>query len=414
MKESIINLENPVISPNETYDCVVIGAGIVGLTIALEYQKNFPNQKLLILEKEPHIFEHQSGRNSGVMHSGIYYKPGTFKAKNCIAGYKKLISFAEKHSITYEITGKLIVAIEESQREALKTLFSYGIKNGLRGLKLLNSEEIQKIEPYCTSAIQALYVPQAGIIDYKQVGLKIVELLEKGGAEFRFNTDITKVENSNDLVEIKTKTDQITAKKTIVCSGIYSDRFIFSSLKKKVRIFPFRGEYFNLKASAVHKVKGLIYPSPDLKFPFLGVHFTKTIQQGVEAGPNAVLAFSREGYKKHSFRWKDFKQIISWKGFWIFALKYWKIGTYETYRSFSKRAFTKSLQKLIPSITIDDLEPTKSGIRAQVLSYDGSLLDDFLIDQNKGITNVINAPSPAATSSFAIAEDVLKKININQ
>tara|TARA_B110000971_G_scaffold18779_1_gene17187 strand:+ start:1279 stop:2487 length:1209 start_codon:yes stop_codon:yes gene_type:complete len=396
------------------YDCIVIGAGIVGLTVAYEYQNNFPDQKLLILEKEPHIFEHQSGRNSGVIHSGIYYKPGTFKAKNCISGYKKLISFADKHAIPYEITGKLIVAIEESQRAVLKTLLSYGTENGLTGLQLLNSEELQKIEPHCTKAIQALYVPQAGIIDYKQVGLKIVELLEKGGAEFRFNTQVTKVENNNDQVNIKTKKDLITAKKTIVCSGVYSDRFIFSSLKNKVRVFPFRGEYFKLKASAFHKVKGLIYPSPDLNFPFLGVHFTKTIQQGVEAGPNAVLAFSREGYKKFSFRWKDFKQILLWKGFWIFALKFWKIGIFETYRSFSKRAFTKSLQTLIPSITIDDLEPTNSGIRAQVLSNDGSLLDDFLIDQNKGITNVINAPSPAATSSFAIAEDVLKKIITNQ
>ena len=396
------------------YDCIVIGAGIVGLTVAYEYQNNFPDEKLLILEKEPHIFEHQSGRNSGVIHSGIYYKPGTFKAKNCISGYKKLISFADKHAIPYEITGKLIVAIEESQRAVLKTLLSYGTENGLTGLQLLNSEELQKIEPHCTKAIQALYVPQAGIIDYKQVGLKIVELLEKGGAEFRFNTQVTKVENNNDQVNIKTKKDLITAKKTIVCSGVYSDRFIFSSLKNKVRVFPFRGEYFKLKASAFHKVKGLIYPSPDLNFPFLGVHFTKTIQQGVEAGPNAVLAFSREGYKKFSFRWKDFKQILLWKGFWIFALKFWKIGIFETYRSFSKRAFTKSLQTLIPSITINDLEPTNSGIRAQVLSNDGSLLDDFLIDQNKGITNVINAPSPAATSSFAIAEDVLKKIITNQ
>ena len=413
MKEDM-HLDTPDILANETYDCVVIGGGIVGLTVAYEYQNNFPNEKLLILEKEAHIFEHQSGRNSGVMHSGIYYKPGTFKAKNCIAGYKKLISFADKYAIPYEITGKLIVAIDESQRAALKTLFSYGTENGLTGLKLLNSEQIQEIEPYCTTAIQALYVPQAGIIDYKQVGLKIVELLKKGGAEFRFNTQVTKVKNNNDQVEITTTSDQITAKKTIVCSGVYSDRFIFSSLKKKVRIFPFRGEYFKLKASAVHKVKGLIYPSPDLNFPFLGVHFTKTIHQGVEAGPNAVLAFSREGYKKSSFRWKDFKQILSWKGFWIFGFKFWKIGVFETYRSFSKRAFTKSLQTLIPSITINDLEPTKPGIRAQVLSNDGSLLDDFLIDQNKGITNVINAPSPAATSSFAIAEDVLKKINIKQ
>ena len=393
---------------DKIYDCVIIGGGIIGLTVAFEFQNNFPKKKLLILEKEPHIFEHQSGRNSGVMHSGIYYKPGTFKAKNCISGYKKLISFADKNSIPYEITGKLIVAVDESQKKTLKTLLSYGIENGLKNLKLLNGKEILEIEPYCTNAIQALYVPEAGIIDYKKVGIKLVELLKKRGAEFRFNTIVKKIINNNSQVDIKTKTDKINTSRAIVCSGVYSDQFIYSSLRKKVRIFPFRGEYYKLKASAINKVKGLIYPVPDLNFPFLGVHFTKTIQQGVEAGPNAVLAFSREGYTKSSFNWNDFKQILTWKGFWIFTLKFWKIGFYETYRSFSKKAFTKSLQTLIPSITTDDLETTKSGIRAQVLSNQGDLLDDFLIDQNKGIINIINAPSPAATSCFAIAEDILK------
>ena len=401
-----------IILKDQIYDCVIIGGGIIGLTVAFEFQNNFPEKKLLILEKEPHIFEHQSGRNSGVMHSGIYYKPGTFKAKNCISGYKKLISFADKNSIPYEITGKLIVAINESQKKTLKTLFSYGIENGLKNLKLLNGKEILEIEPYCTNAIQALYVPEAGIIDYKKVGIKLVELLKKRGAEFRFNTVVKKIiNNNNSQVEIKTKIDKINTLRAIVCSGVHSDKFIFSSLKKKVRIFPFRGEYYKLKASAVNKVKGLIYPVPDLNFPFLGVHFTKTIQQGVEAGPNAVLAFSREGYTKYSFNGNDFKQILIWKGFWIFALKFWKIGLYEIYRSFSKRAFTRSLQTLIPSITIDDLETTKSGIRAQVLSNQGDLLDDFLIDENKGIINIINAPSPAATSCFAIAEDILKILN---
>ena len=393
------------------FDCAIIGGGIIGLTTAYEYQRKFPNHKILILEKESNIFEHQSGRNSGVIHSGIYYKPGSFKAKNCIRGYKKLLNFANKYSIPYEITGKLIVATEESHLEALETLFSYGLENGLTDLKLIDSEEILKIEPYCTKAIKALFVPQAGIIDYKKVGSKLVELLKNGGAEFSFNTRAKKIKNIRQRVLIKTEKDQINSKKVIICSGVYSDRFIFSLLKKKIRIFPFKGEYYKLKASAIHKVKGLIYPSPDLNFPFLGVHFSKTIQQGVDAGPNAVLVFSREGYKKFSFRWKDFLQIISWKGFWVFASKFFKIGFFETYRSFSKRAFTKSLQKLIPSISIDDLEPASSGIRAQALSNEGNLLDDFLIDQNINIINVLNAPSPAATSSFAIAEGILKIIN---
>ena len=396
---------------NIKFDCIIIGGGILGLTTAYEYQNKFPNKKLLILEKESNIFKHQSGRNSGVIHSGIYYKPGSFKAKNCISGYKKLISFAKMHSIPFKITGKLIVAVEKNQLKSLQTLFKNGTENGLSDLKLLNSEEIQKIEPYCTKAIQAIYVPQTGIIDYKKVGFKLVELLKKGGAFFSFNTEVKQINNKKREVKIKTKNDFFYAKKTIICGGIYSDQFISSSLKKKVRIFPFRGEYYKLKDSATHKVKGLVYPLPDLSFPFLGVHFTKTINQGVEAGPNAVLTFSREGYKKLSFNWKDFKQILLWRGFWIFVLKFWKVGVFEAYRSFSKKAFTNSLKKLIPSITIDDIEPIDPGIRAQALSIKGELLDDFLVEQNKCIISVINAPSPAATSSFAIACDIVKKIN---
>tara|TARA_B100001029_G_scaffold117481_1_gene97370 strand:- start:21834 stop:23048 length:1215 start_codon:yes stop_codon:yes gene_type:complete len=393
------------------FDFTVVGAGILGLSTALEYQKKFPNKKILIIEKESNIFKHQSGRNSGVIHSGIYYKPGSFKAKNCIKGYKKLISFADKYSIPYEITGKLIVAVEKNQIYSLKTLLKYGNENGLTNLKLLNKEEIQKIEPYCTNSLKALYVPQAGIIDYNKVGFKLVELLKKGGSSFCFKTEVIDIINRNKCVEIKTKKKSIYSKKTVVCGGVYSDRFIFSSLKKKIRIFPFRGEYFRLRDSASYKVNGLIYPAPDLNFPFLGVHFTKTINQRVEAGPNAVLTFSREGYKKYSFKWKDFNQILMWRGFWIFAFRFWKVGIFEIYRSFSKKAFTNSLKKLIPSITIDDLETIEPGIRAQALSIEGELLDDFQVEQNKNIINVINAPSPAATSCFAIAADIIKKIN---
>ena len=397
------------INSNNNFDFVVIGGGIVGLTTAYEYHKTYPSKRILIIEKEPTIFEHQSGRNSGVIHSGIYYKPGSFKAKNCISGYKKLISFADMHSIPYEITGKLIVAVEENQLESLKTLLDYGIENGLTDLKLLNKDEIRKIEPYCTNALQALYVPQAGIIDYKKVGFKLVELLKKGKVDFRFNSEVKHVKNKNGEVEIETRDDLINARKTVVCCGIYSDKFIFSNLKKKIRIFPFRGEYYRLKFSASHKVKGLIYPSPNLNFPFLGVHYTKTINQEVEAGPNAVLTFSREGYKRFSFQLKDFMKIILWRGFWIFTFKFWKVGVFEIYRSFSKKAFANSLKKLIPSVTIDDLEPIDSGIRAQALTVDGKLFDDFLVEENKHIINVINAPSPAATSSFSIAADIVKK-----
>ncbi len=384
-----------------------MGAGIIGLTTAYEFQNAFPAKKILIIEKESDIFFHQSGRNSGVIHSGIYYKPGTSKAKNCLMGYKLLIDFANQHKIPYEITGKLIVAHNENQIASLNKLYEYGLSNGLNNIKLLNPKEALEIEPYCKSVLKALYVPQAGIINYKTVGYKLLKIIKKNGAEIVFNISAKKIENHNERKIVFSNKGKFISRKVVLCTGVFSDRYLSNSLKNKFRIFPFKGEYFYLKSSVNKYVKGLIYPAPDLNLPFLGVHLTKTMDQNIEAGPNAILSFSRKGYHKFGFNWRDFFEIISWIGFWKFAIKFWKVGIYEYYRSFSKKEFTISLQKLIPKIKKNDLIVGKSGIRAQILTIDGELFDDFLIDKNNGIYNVVNAPSPAATSAFAIAKDII-------
>ena len=395
---------------NYIFDCIIVGSGIIGLSTAYEYIKSFPKHKLLILEKESEIFTHQSGRNSGVIHSGIYYKPHSLKAKNCIEGYHLLMNFVKKHKIPFKIIGKLIVAYNKNQINDLNKLYNYGISNGLKKIKILNSKESLKIEPYCKNVIQSLYVPQSGIINYKLLGSKILEVIIRKGVELRLNTYVKKIITNKNEVSVFTKKKIFNAKKVIICTGVFSDKFLSPSLKKKFRVIPFKGEYYNLKPSVEKYVKGLIYPVPDLNFPFLGVHLTKTIDNNVEAGPNAVLAFSREGYNKLSFSLKDFSKILFWKGFWKFIIKVWRYGFYEYYRSFSKTEFTRSLQNLVPEIKKEDLIPGKTGIRAQILSYEGKLIDDFLIDKNDKIFNVVNAPSPAATSSFAIAKSIINKI----
>lgn len=392
------------------FDLIIIGAGIIGLTTAYSFQKLFPKSKILILEKEKSPMQHQTGRNSGVIHSGIYYKPNSSKSINCIKGYKLLLDFARKNSIKHEITGKLIVATKKSQIKSLKKLYDYGLQKKLKGVKLIGPDEILKIEPYCTSALKALYVPQAGIIDYKEVGKKLIEIITAKNGKIKYSKKVKKILNSETKATVYTKDDLYTGKNVVVCAGIYSDYFSNEENQKKVRIFPFKGEYFKLKDEASYLVKGLIYPTPNMNFPFLGVHLTKTVNKGIEAGPNAVLAFSREGYKKFNFNIHDFLQIISWKGFLIFSLKYWHIGLYEIYRSFNKNAFLKSLNELIPSIKKNQIERIDPGIRAQALSNKGLLFDEFLIEENDKIINVINAPSPAATSCFAISNKIVDLI----
>ena len=392
------------------FDLIVVGAGIVGLCTAYEFAMKNPKKRLLIIEKEKKVSYHQTGRNSGVIHSGIYYKPDSLKAKNCLLGYKLLLEFAKKNKIPFELTGKLIVAITDVQIKSLKKLYDYGTKNGLKHLQILNKDEILSIEPNCSKAIKALYVPQTGIIDYTMVSQKLVTILLDKNAFLQLNTKVIEIKEHQLHAEILTNNNSYFTKRVVLCTGVYSDKFLSPYLKDNFRILPFKGEYFELKEDYKHLVKGLIYPVPDLKFPFLGVHLTKTVHGNVEAGPNAVLSLSREGYNKFSFKLKDFINIVTWRGFWIFFSKYWRIGFYEYSRSLSKGKFAKSLKQLIPEISSKKLVIGKSGIRAQIITKDGELLDDFLIDKNQHIINVVNAPSPAATSSFAIAKEIVKLI----
>ena len=388
-------------------DVAIVGGGIVGLSTAYQILIERPKTKLILLEKESQVGQHQTGHNSGVIHSGIYYKAGSLKAQNCINGYQMLIDFAKKNEIPYDLCGKLIVATNEKEKEKIQLLFKRGQENNLEGLKILNREEIKKIEPF-VEGLQAIYVPQTGIIDYGLVCQKLKENIEKLGGIVKTGFSVQNLfENEKGVIIHSSKRSQIGAKVAINCGGLYSDRLAKSSLKKKdTKIIPFRGEYFKLKETSKYLVKNLIYPVPDPNFPFLGVHFTRMINGDVEAGPNAVLAFKREGYKKTDFNVFDFFEILAWPGFQKVALQYWQTGLGELYRSYSKKAFTRALQKLVPSIKKSDLVAAPGGVRAQASSKEGGLLDDFKIEQNDKIIHVLNAPSPAATSSLSIGKTV--------
>ena len=391
------------------YDLIIIGAGIVGLSSAYNFNKKFPNKKILVIEKESDVALHQTGNNSGVLHSGIYYKPKSLKAINCQSGYNKMIEFAKEHEISFDICGKIIVATDQKELNTLDLIYNRGIQNGLSKIKYLTSEEIKDYEPHC-EGLKAIHVPQAGIINYKEVSKKLFDLLILNGVEFAFNQEVIEI-NNDYLVKVDTLNESYTTRKLICCGGLHSDRLSDkTNADKNLRILPFRGEYYELKKKSEHLVNNLIYPVPDPAFPFLGVHFTRMIGGGIEAGPNAVLAFKREGYKFTDFNLKDFRDIVFWPGFWKIALKYGKTGAYEMYRSLSKKAFTKALQKLVPEIKESDLKRGGAGVRAQVCDKNGDLIDDFYIKNNKNVINVVNAPSPAATSAFSIGESIINKI----
>lgn len=398
------------------YDVVVIGGGIVGLATALNLKKAKPSLRLLLLEKENSLAAHQTGHNSGVIHSGLYYKPGSLKAKNCIEGYHMLIDFCNENNIKYELCGKIVVATSEDQLASLETLYERGIQNGLVGLEKLNKEQMQAIEPH-VAGIAGIKVPQTGIINYTTVSEKYAENIKNMGGEIRLGEKVSSISEINGVSTVVTSKGSYSTTLVINCAGLYSDKVAQFTEKDlvKVRIIPFRGEYYEIKPEKQYLVKHLIYPVPDPNFPFLGVHFTRMVDGGVEAGPNAVLAFRREGYKKLSVDFSEFGEILAWPGFRKVAAKYWKTGLGEYYRSFSKSAFTKALQALVPEIQKDDLIPGGAGVRAQACDYDGGLLDDFAIIENKQAINVLNAPSPAATSSLSIgktvAEMALKRLN---
>ncbi len=396
------------------YDVIIAGAGIVGLATGFQILKQRPGTRLLILEKENAIAQHQTGHNSGVIHSGIYYKPNSMKALNCKRGYELLIDFAEKENIAFERCGKIIVATERQEIPVLNAIYERGLANGLNGLKKINASELKDYEQH-TSGLEAILVPQAGIIDYKIVAKKYAEKIETYGGEIHLNH---KVKNLvNDFIKNSTGIKVITNKKSfntklfISATGLYADKMAALTHKKlPYQIIPFRGEYYELRKESQHLVNNLIYPVPNPNFPFLGVHFTRKIGGGIEAGPNAVLAFKREGYHKKDVDFKELWETLSWQGFHILALKYWQTGLAELYRSYSKLAFTKALQKLIPALQAKDLiEADSAGVRAQLCDNKGNLIDDFLILEEKNTINVCNAPSPAATASLAIGETVAER-----
>jgi L-2-hydroxyglutarate oxidase len=388
-------------------DTVIIGGGIVGLATAHKLLEKNPSLSLIVLEKESDVALHQTGRNSGVIHSGIYYKPGSLKAINCLKGYQMLIDFCEQYQVSYELCGKIIVATDESEIPAMMKVYERGIENGLKNLEILDANQIKEIEPH-VSGVKAIKVPHTGIVDYVQMCHKLKESIAQKSGKIIFQTEVENVLDNDNGVTISTKNGQtFSTQFAINCTGLFSDRVASTSIKNlKTRIVPFRGEYYELTEDAKHMVKHLVYPVPDPNFPFLGVHFTRMINGGIEAGPNAVLAFKREGYFLSDFNFRDVWEILSWRGFRKVAAKYWKTGLGEMYRSFSKKAFTKALQKLIPNIQMHHLKKAPAGVRAQACDIDGGLLDDFSIEQTDRIIHILNAPSPAATSCLSIGDTV--------
>jgi L-2-hydroxyglutarate oxidase len=394
---------------DKTFDFVLIGGGIVGAATAYKLSLKFPKKSIALIEKEKELGSHQTGRNSGVIHSGIYYKPGSLKAENCRKGREQLVEFSKQHSIDHQICGKIIVATNEDEIPLLENIFKNGLKNQTPGIKIIDAEEIAKKEPYI-KGVKALWVPTAGIIDYVAVVSKFVELMLKTNDQNQLflSEKVIDLKRIGEKIRIDTDQQVIMAKKVIVCGGLFSDRLAkLDHVKLDMQIVGFRGDYYELLEHAKHKVNNLIYPVPDPKYPFLGVHFTPMIGGKIECGPNAVFTFKREGYTKTSFNLKDSLQALSYKGTIRLFAKNWAKGIEEYRRAFSKRLFVKELQRMMPSISEDDVVATRSGVRAQAVGSQGQMIDDFKIIRSKGVTHVINAPSPAATACMAIADEII-------
>ena len=391
------------------YDFAIIGGGIVGLSTGMALGKRYPNARILVLEKESSWAFHQTGNNSGVIHSGVYYKPGSFKAKFCRDGAQSMVDFCQEHNLPYEVCGKVIVATEEKELPLLENLYQRGLENGIKVARI-TAEEVKEIEPH-VSCLAGVRVFSTGITDYKQVCYKYAELIEQQGGELRLNTKVLKIVNTPESKVLETTQGTFEAQVIINCAGLYSDRVAkMSTVDPEAKIVPFRGEYYELVPEKRYLVNTLIYPVPNPAFPFLGVHFTKMIDGGVHAGPNAVLSLKREGYTKTDFDLRDFMEVMTYPGFWKLASKFADEGIKEMVRSFSKAVFVQSLQRLIPAVQMDDVIPTHAGVRAQALKADGNLVDDFLIVQGEHSVHVCNAPSPAATSSLEIGKAVAEQV----
>ena len=393
----------------EQADVLIIGAGILGLATAYQLSQTYPEFKVIVLEKEFDLAFHQTGHNSGVLHSGIYYKPGSLKAENCRLGKKAMEAFCDEEGIAFDICGKVIVATSEAELPALELIFERGRANGVK-CEIVGREELQALEPHA-AGIKAIHVPEAGIVDYKQVCARLSQRIQEHGHQVVFRARVTSIlPQGSDLI-VTSSAGDFQTNYLINCTGLHSDRVTeMSGHKPETKIVPFKGEYYELKPAARHLCKNLIYPVPDPAFPFLGVHFTRMIDNNVECGPNAVLAFGREGYGKFDINWADLADSLTYIGFRRMASKHWRTGLGEMWRSYSKRAFVEALRRLIPEIDRDHLEPAPAGIRAQAVTPDGSLVDDFLIVESENVINVCNAPSPAATASLNIGKTIVTRL----
>jgi L-2-hydroxyglutarate oxidase LhgO len=393
--------------PQERFDVVVIGGGIVGLSSAMEVTRRFPQLRLGLLEKESKLAQHQSGHNSGVIHSGIYYKPGSFKARLCVQGAAAMVNFCRQHGIAHEICGKVIVATSEAELPRLEELRRRGTANGLQGIRELGPEQLRELEPH-SAGIRALHVPSTGITDYSAVCRKYAEIIASNGGQLFTGARVTGIARRGGETVLETTRGALGAGYVINCAGLHIDRIVrMAGERPEVAIIPFRGEYYELAPQSQNLVRNLIYPVPDPALPFLGVHFTRHVHGGVEAGPNAVLAFSREGYRRSDSAANDILSMLTFPGFWRVGLKQWRTGVEEFYRSLSKAAFAAALQKLVPEIRGDYLRPGGAGVRAQAVRRDGTLVDDFQFVQSANMLHVCNVPSPAATASIPIGRTVM-------
>lgn len=387
---------------------VVVGGGIVGLATALACGERFPSVRPLVIEKESEIAQHQTGHNSGVIHSGLYYRPGSLKARMTVAGARRMVEFCQRHGIAHDVCGKVVVAVEAVEVPRLEELHRRGQANGVEA-ELIGPERLREIEPHA-AGVKALHVPATGIVDYGAVARRYAELIRERGGEIRTGTRVVAIVRDGPGWVLETTTGSLRARNLVNCAGLHSDRVArLAGFEPALRIVPFRGEYYSLVRGRESLVRALIYPVPDPAFPFLGVHFTRMIHGGVEAGPNAVLSLKREGYRKTDFNLRDAWEAVTFVGFLRLAARYWRTGVGEMHRSFSKAAFVRALQRLLPELRAQDLEPGGAGVRAQALEPSGALVDDFSIHESAGVVHVLNAPSPAATASLLIGEAIAER-----
>ncbi len=393
----------------DQYDAVVIGGGILGLGTAMKLIMALPHKKIAVLEKEKNLAGHQTGHNSGVIHSGIYYRPGSLKARLCVDGAAQLYEFCQKENVPFEMCGKIVVATSEGEIPPLEELYRKGTANGVQGLRMLTSQEAKEIEPY-VQAVRGMHVPSTGIVDFREVTRAYARVFQERGGTVLPGHPVTRIGSEKGGIRLDTPSGSLRSRALINCAGLHSDRIARESgVEPPCQIVPFRGEYYKIKPQRAHLVRNLIYPVPDPRYPFLGVHFTRMVGGEVEAGPNAVLAFAREGYTKTCISWKDLAEMLTYPGLWRLVSRHWSAAAGELRRSFSKKLFTRTLQKLVPQIGEEDLIPGGAGVRAQALDKKGNLLDDFVIVSHDQMVHVLNAPSPAATSSLAIADYIVDR-----